>query len=311
MKRGDTMRKQIKAIFMVLLFVVLLSPIKVAGFSYDMNPSYKGVYVEIDNCVEQDDYYIDIVVLKAEIDDSVSPSGAGYPYPSSINSNEYGDYSNEWISMSKFYDPGPTIRETCRVNFYGQIEDVSEVPFSEYKVIIYDDGELIASSVEYPMSEISFSGVVGSMIVFDSDNSKMIVQSMYIDNDDFERMTLLSLFLILMIPVLFIGGLAFIFGEPLIYFTIPRLREHTWWTLLYNSILVVIVTIVFIIIRRELNMEQWYILPIISIGLSLGVMFVKVNHLKKLGFKAMVPTKVLSFGYVAVWAIYFLLVGIA
>ena len=157
----------------IMFFVVLMIPIKV-GASVPPEAYPVGIVIDIDSCSESEDnedtYIVDIVVPRVDVADQMSTT-LHYTdsTPEDLKTSAYRDVDNEWISAILYLDEAEWRNEVCRTTFYSYAYTIEEFPFSEYKVVVYEEGH---EPVESPIYQSSQSATqedpAGYKTVYDS-----------------------------------------------------------------------------------------------------------------------------------------------
>lgn len=150
------MRTYSKAIFILLLFVVLLSPVKVeATDAPEVYPI--GIVIDIHPCdasnVSDDYYYVDIVAPREDVESFIKTPTATYRFPDDLLNSVYSSSENEWVSVILFMEYNEWVNQECRTIFYSDAFDSEQIPFDQYKVVIYEDGQEPVESSIYDSSE--------------------------------------------------------------------------------------------------------------------------------------------------------------
>ena len=151
------MRTQYKVILIIMFFVVLMIPIKV-GASVPPEAYPVGIVIDIDSCSESEDnedtYIVDIVVPRVDVADQMSTT-LHYTdsTPEDLKTSAYRDVDNEWISAILYLDEAEWRNEVCRTTFYSYAYTIEEFPFSEYKVVVYEEGHEPVESPIYQSSQ--------------------------------------------------------------------------------------------------------------------------------------------------------------
>ena len=151
-----------KLIISVFVLIVLFTSFEVSAFS-PAPPSPIGIVIEIDGCIDEDvdddTYYIDLLVKKADIENEMLDDGLlrrNDAIPDEAYENEYANPESEWISLSLHYMYDEDWRrERCSMNYFDYIEHINYLPFSEYKIAIYEKGEVPIISKTYFTTNIA------------------------------------------------------------------------------------------------------------------------------------------------------------
>ena len=265
---------------------MLIDPLEVSAFTPAIEPMYRGIYVEAVGCSESSDYFIDVVVLKNEADEFIDLDADVVEYSSAVDLSEYGDFDNEWISLSKFYSIGATTRDGCTVNFFGDIDDLTEIPYNEYRVVVYRNDELLSVSDSYNTENISYGDTFGDMIQYVEETNEFNVEPIHsVPIPSRPGVLLLSIITILITPIVLMLFVFYIFVELIVFLIVPRFRKELRWIVLYNSILL-LGGVFGVLISRIGQFEKQGITQIIFIlPVLLGITFQKYRHLKNLESK--------------------------
>lgn len=231
-------KRSIKAILLVLLFVVLLSPVKVSA----TQPSYMwplGIVVEIDSCnpdhVNNVKYIVDVVVLKEELTE-FNEQPNNYPiYPDNLINSEYSNIDNEWISVLQFAHYHEWDNGHCDSIMFGYGDTLEWMEITQYKIVIYESGkDPVESKVYFTTNLATWDDPSGFKHIYDPNTQTFSLQGYEAEliggyNPGFFNSLLFML-------VAFIGVIVFLFGlmESLIYLISRQGKHAVLIPLLFN-----------------------------------------------------------------------------
>ena len=164
-----------KILISLFAIVTLISSLKVSAFS-PMPPSPLGIIIEIDGCdsgsAVDSRYFVDVIVKEEDIRDYMLDDGllrSDAAIPEELYDSEYSNQENEWVSLSLHYMyDNDWIRESCITNYFRYNEYVDELPFAEYKLVVYEEGKTaVVSKVYFTSNLASRVDLVGFKHIYD------------------------------------------------------------------------------------------------------------------------------------------------
>jgi hypothetical protein len=174
------MKKQMKAIVMILLFVMLISPVKVnATQPEELYPL--GVIVEIIPCspneVLYDDFIVDIVIKKEELFEYNEVPFNWPILPSDLLFSEYADLENEWVSALLYIRHSEWDNTTCSSIMFGFGETLENLGVTEFKVVVYEKGQDPIVSIPFTTDSLaSYEDPIGYKIIYNPIEKTFIQQ---------------------------------------------------------------------------------------------------------------------------------------
>lgn len=178
------MTKHIKTLMMILFFGLLLSPIRINAMQ-PVEPFPLGIVVEVDGCVESntvgDKYIVDVVIQKAEIQNE-SPGFNTVPdyspiFPDALVDSAFADYDNEWISLLLFSKYNEWHNSLCSSIMYYSLESIDFLEFTEFKVVVYEEGnEPVISKVYFTKNLATWEDTTGFKIIYHPSDQSFSLQ---------------------------------------------------------------------------------------------------------------------------------------
>ena len=247
------MKKHISAIFVLLLFVMLLSPVRVSAFQ-PIEKFPQGIVVEITPCdiVEEkyDTYLVDVVVRKDELEyfRSTPFDWSTEPYMDSerLLDSEYANLDNEWISLL-LYIGEDYINDKCGAFMFGHYYLQEDFGFTEFKVVIYEKGEEpVVSGIISTDFLASWENHTGHKIIYNHENGFFSLREYEIEYNDTDFTGILGFFnslqFIVMVILFFIVG-SFALFESFIYLISRQGKKAVLIAFIFNSLVVGLVVI--------------------------------------------------------------------
>lgn len=216
------MRKKSRAIFMVLLFVVMLSPVRISA----TEPSFlypTGIVIEISECDESindyDDFIIDVIVKRDDYLGNILAVPNNWPVlPDDLLTSEYASSTSEWMSMILYDSDAYWNNETCRTLFYEYAYDEEDFPFSEYRIVVYEKGQdPVVSKTYFTSNSATWENPNGFKIIYHRDDQTFSLQGYEAEMIGGYNPGFFNSYMFLI--VMFMGVVLFIFGfmESVIY----------------------------------------------------------------------------------------------
>jgi len=300
------MKKYGKAIFLVLLFVMVLIPI--GGCATQPSEAYPvGIVIDVDKSgldisLYRGDYFIDIVVPRSEVSDLLTPSPKQSPYyPDALYVSAYADRDNEWVSVSLYLeDTGRYIENDERTIFYADYTNAEDIPFSQYKVAVYySDEEPIVSSSTFETSDSAMNDrPMGYKTVYYASSqtfeSQYYVPETYPGGVDFGG--LVYFIIVVFVVLIFV----FVLMEGLIY-----LIARQGWTAVLIS-LVVNACVFLITVLQVIGVYGKYNMVLMILGMILvpGIYAIKILILRKHAYSVFKVSILISLVYYAIYFFY-------
>lgn len=270
------MRKQFMAILKVLLLVVLLIP---AGGCLSAPEIYPvGIVVDVDisgvDLHQNGHYFIDIVVLRSEVSEILTITPLQRPaYHTGLYNSVYADRDNEWVSATLYLDE--SFRKQFNddgIIFYSHLTHVDQIPFSQYKVVVYYDLEEPAVSSVFETSDSAmYDNPAGYKTVYfpASETFERVYYEAEVEPAEFGTGNSFIYFIIVVFVVLIS---AFVLMESFIYLVARQGWRAVVITLGFN------VLVFFISVMQTLDMYGKYNM----VFLILGMIFVPVIYAIKI-----------------------------
>lgn len=297
------MKHNIKAILIVLLFVVILIPLSACAI--DPPRIYPvGIVVDVDisgvSPHAHQVFFVDIVVPRSEVLELLrsEPEQSLY-YPTELYNSVYGDRDNDWVSATLY------LEETHRrpfnddgATFFDLLHDVDEIPFSQYKVVVFNAyEEPVVSSVFEADESAMYDDPVGYKSVYyaEGETFERVYYEAEVEPYEFGSRNTLIYFIIAAFVVLIS---VFVLMESFIYLVARQGSKAVLITLGFNAFVFLMAVMQTLDIYGKYNMV-FLILGMIFVP---GIYTIKIMLMKK---HAPLAYKICIFITVVYYAIYF------
>jgi len=218
--------------------------------------------------------------------------------PEDLKTSEYRDYDNEWISVILYLEEANWRNEVCRTTFYSYFYMTEDFPFSQYKVVVYEEGQEPVESPVYLTSESATQEhPVGYKTIYDS--SAQTFERFHYEAEIFTGNNGPWGGLLIIIAIIFVVLIsAFVLMESFIYLVSRQGWKTVLITLGINAFVFLIVVIQTIIGYGNYRI----VFMILGLVFVPGIYAIKILLINKYAARA---TKVSIFISVVYFVIYF------
>lgn len=240
------MKKMCLFVLGLLFIVPTIVSGAVAPYAEDL-----GLIIKVEDCALSnvvDNYYFDISARSVELSERFNGDTAEQ-YPSFIDLTTYGDFTSEWVSVSKFdiYN-GQGYQTDCKTQYYEYMDSKDQIPFTEFKVVVYQNQSIVAESDVYDVLSVvtDTNDLDGHMVVYNIENGTFLLEPYATEYVEFNNPYADTIGWIIIAVFIVLGILAF-------------------------SVLVLIEPIIMLLSKKGMSIT---LLSLILNGLSLGIMLV-------------------------------------